>query len=91
MTPDADRRAPACSHRPPCPGCPRFGEPTIATGARAMLDELARTHGLPPAEVAGGALVGFRHRARLAIRGRREAPKLGLFEAGSHRLVHIPN
>ena len=91
MTPDADRRAPACSHRPPCPGCPRFGEPTIAHGARAMLDALARTHGLPPAEVAGGALVGFRHRARLAIRGRREAPKLGLFEAGSHRLVHIPN
>ncbi len=51
---------------------------------------LARAHGLPPVEVVGGALTGFRHRARLAIRGRRESPKIGLFEAGSHRLVHIP-
>ena len=56
-----------------------------------MLDAFAQAHGLPPVEVAGDALVGFRHRARLAIRGRREAPKLGLFAAGSHRLVHIPN
>ncbi len=56
-----------------------------------MLDALARTHGLPPVEVVGGELTGFRHRARLAIRGRRESPKLGLFETGSHRLVHIPN
>jgi tRNA/tmRNA/rRNA uracil-C5-methylase (TrmA/RlmC/RlmD family) len=33
---------------------------------------------------------GFRHRARLAIRGRADAPKLGIFEAGTHRVVHIP-
>jgi tRNA/tmRNA/rRNA uracil-C5-methylase (TrmA/RlmC/RlmD family) len=32
----------------------------------------------------------FRRRARLAIRGRADAPKLGIFEAGSHRAVHIP-
>ena len=30
-------------------------------------------------------------RARLAIRGRIDSPKIGLFELGSHRLVHIPN
>lgn len=35
--------------------------------------------------------MGFRHRARLAIRGRLGAPKIGLFEADSHRVVHIPN
>ncbi len=29
-------------------------------------------------------------RARLAIRGRTGSPKLGLFELGSHRVVHIP-
>jgi len=34
---------------------------------------------------------GFRLRARIAIRGRRQAPKLGLFEAGSHRVVTIPS
>jgi 23S rRNA (uracil1939-C5)-methyltransferase len=80
-----------CPHRPPCPGCPRFGEPGIALGASAALDELARTHGLPPVQVVSGATAGFRHRARLAIRGRLSTPKLGLFELGTHRVVHIPN
>jgi len=34
---------------------------------------------------------GFRFRARLAIRGRRGAPKIGMFQLGTHRVVHIPN
>ena len=34
---------------------------------------------------------GFRQRARLAIRGRLGSPKLGLFELGTHHVVHIPN
>ncbi len=38
-----------------------------------------------------GPTAGFRHRARLAIRGRLGSTKLGLFELGTHRLVHIPN
>lgn len=38
-----------------------------------------------------GRMSGFRLRARLAIRGRVGSPKLGLFEADSHRVVHIPN
>jgi tRNA/tmRNA/rRNA uracil-C5-methylase (TrmA/RlmC/RlmD family) len=37
-----------------------------------------------------GPRTGFRQRARLAIRGRADAPKLGIFEAGTHRAVHIP-
>jgi tRNA/tmRNA/rRNA uracil-C5-methylase (TrmA/RlmC/RlmD family) len=36
-------------------------------------------------------MAGFRHRARLAIRGRLGSPKLGLFELGTHHVVHIPN
>jgi 23S rRNA (uracil1939-C5)-methyltransferase len=81
----------SCPHRPPCPGCPRFGEPGIALAAGGALDELARAHGLPPAQVISGPTAGFRHRARLAIRGRLGTPKLGLFESGTHRVVHIPN
>jgi tRNA/tmRNA/rRNA uracil-C5-methylase (TrmA/RlmC/RlmD family) len=80
-----------CPHRPPCDGCPRYGEPGIPAAARAALDELARTSGLPPMEVIGGAPEGFRHRARLAIRGRKGAPKLGLFQAGTHQVVTVPN
>jgi 23S rRNA (uracil1939-C5)-methyltransferase len=80
----------SCPHRPPCPGCPRFGEPGIAPTARGALDELARAHGLPPVPEISGHTSGFRLRARLAIRGRLGSPKLGLFELGSHRVVHIP-
>ena len=81
----------SCPHRPPCPGCPRFGEPGIAPAARDALDDLARAHGLPEVTVISGQTAGFRLRARLAIRGRLGSPKLGLFELGTHRVVHIPN
>jgi 23S rRNA (uracil1939-C5)-methyltransferase len=81
----------SCPHRPPCPGCPRFGEPGIAASARIALGELARAHGLPEVSVVSGQTSGFRLRARLAIRGRLGSPKLGLFELGTHRVVHIPN
>ena len=80
----------ACPHRPPCDACPRFGASSIAGPARATLQQLAREHGLPDVPVHPSGLVGFRHRARLAIRGRLGAPKIGLFAANSHRVVHIP-
>jgi 23S rRNA (uracil1939-C5)-methyltransferase len=81
---------PSCPHRPPCPGCPRFGERGIAPAARGALEKLTRAYGLPEVTVISGETAGFRHRARLAIRGRLGSPKLGLFEFGSHRVVHIP-
>jgi 23S rRNA (uracil1939-C5)-methyltransferase len=80
-----------CPHRPPCPGCPRFGDPRIAPLARAALNELARAHGLLEVGETSGKTRGFRLRARLAIRGRVGSPKLGLFELGTHRVVHIPH
>jgi 23S rRNA (uracil1939-C5)-methyltransferase len=81
----------SCPHRPPCPGCPRFGERGIAPAARGALDELARAHGLLEVPVISGQTRGFRLRARLAIRGRLGSPKVGLFELGTHHVVHIPN
>jgi 23S rRNA (uracil1939-C5)-methyltransferase len=81
----------SCPHRPPCPGCPRFGEPGIAGVARSMLDAFARAHGLPEVSVISGPSRGFRLRARLAIRGRLNSPKIGLFELDTHRVVHIPH
>lgn len=81
----------SCPHRPPCPGCPRFGERGIAPAARDALDELARAQGLPAVVEISGETSGFRHRARLAIRGRLGSPKVGLFETGTHHVAHIPN
>jgi len=80
-----------CPHRPPCPGCPRFGEPGIAPAAAARLDALAAAHGLPPVAVVAGPAQGFRHRARLAIRHLEGAPFVGLFEQGTHLLVQVPH
>ncbi len=56
-----------------------------------MLEQLVRTHALPELPVHNGPTHGFRLRARLAIRGRVGSPKLGMFESGSHRVVHIPH
>jgi tRNA/tmRNA/rRNA uracil-C5-methylase (TrmA/RlmC/RlmD family) len=46
---------------------------------------------LPAVPVISGPTAAFRLRARLAIRGRLGSPKLGLFELGTHRVVHIPD
>jgi tRNA/tmRNA/rRNA uracil-C5-methylase (TrmA/RlmC/RlmD family) len=81
----------SCPHRPPCSGCPRYAEPDIAPAARLALDELAARHHISPVSIESGRLDGFRLRARLAIRGRLGSPKIGLFELGTHRVVHIPN
>jgi 23S rRNA (uracil1939-C5)-methyltransferase len=81
----------SCPHRPPCPGCPRFGEIGIAPAARGALHELAHAHGISDLAEISGESSGFRLRARLAIRGRVGSPKLGLFELGTHRVVHIPH
>jgi 23S rRNA (uracil1939-C5)-methyltransferase len=57
---------------------------------RARLDALAARSGLTPPCVATGAPLRFRTRARLAVRGRAAAPKVGIFQAGSHRIADIP-
>jgi len=84
-------RAPSCPHRPPCPGCPRYGEPGISTASRSVLEALAHLHGLTDLPVVSGATSAFRLRARLAIRGRQGAPKIGMFQLDSHRVVPIPD
>ena len=82
---------PLCPHRPPCPGCPRYGEREAPSAPLLALAELAHQQGLSPPRVHTGAALGFRHRARLAVRGRSNSPKLGIFQAGTHRIVDIPH
>jgi len=84
-------RQPPCPHLPPCSGCPRYGEHGLAPGTRAALDELAQAHGLPRVPVISGSHQGFRHRSRLAIRGRVGSPKIGLFELGTHHVITVPH
>jgi 23S rRNA (uracil1939-C5)-methyltransferase len=79
-----------CSHRPPCPGCPRFAQPTPPPGAWEQFIDLARAASLPEPKFHATPGRGHRHRARLAVRGRARSPKVGLFQANSHRIVDIP-
>jgi 23S rRNA (uracil1939-C5)-methyltransferase len=55
------------------------------------LETLARAHGIALPRAISGQSREFRLRARLAIRGRLNSPKIGLFASGTHRVVHIPN
>jgi 23S rRNA (uracil-5-)-methyltransferase RumA len=52
---------------------------------------LTEEHGLPEPAVHEAPPEGYRHRARLAVRGRAASPKIGIFQEGSHRIVDIPN
>ncbi|MCP4908062.1 MAG: class I SAM-dependent RNA methyltransferase [bacterium] len=80
-----------CPHRPPCPGCPRFGESDLPVEAQRSLDTLAENAGLPRPPIHRAPGLAHRHRARLAIRGRARSPKIGLFQSGSHRIVDTPS
>lgn len=79
-----------CSHRPPCPGCPHFGAVGLAEGTERRLRAWCEKMGVADLQVVAGQSHGYRHRVRLAVRGRASNPKLGLFEAGSHQVVDIP-
>ena len=80
-----------CPHRPPCPGCPRYGAAGPAPAGVARLAALAEALGAAPPRIEAGPSRGYRHRARLAVRGRARSPKVGLFQEGSHRIVDIPH
>jgi len=59
------------------------------TDAFARLASVAGAHGVTPGAL-DGPVLGYRHRARLAVRGRAGSPKVGIFQEGSHRIVDIP-
>ena len=52
--------------------------------------DLASAHGVDAPEPHTGEALGYRHRARLSVRGRANSPKIGIFQEGTHRIVDIP-
>ena len=80
-----------CSHRPTCPGCPRYGEQRLPPEAEAALTRIAAETGAVLSPLRSGAAEGYRYRARLAVRGRAQSPKIGIFQRSSHRIADIPN
>jgi 23S rRNA (uracil1939-C5)-methyltransferase len=80
---------PQCEFRPPCPGCPRYGDVAPPQEAQRELEALRAQVDAPPLEVVGFSGLGYRHRVRLSVRKWGGRPRLGIFEEGSHRLVPI--
>jgi 23S rRNA (uracil1939-C5)-methyltransferase len=80
-----------CPHRPPCPGCPELGRGLASSAAYAELARFAAEVGVALELDDAAEPLGYRVRARLAVRGRASSPKLGIFQAGSHRIADIPH
>ncbi len=80
-----------CPHRSACPGCPRFALADPPERAWRQIREITRAAGLPEPHFHSTPGRGHRLRARLAVRGRARSPKIGLFQAGSHRIADTPN
>jgi 23S rRNA (uracil1939-C5)-methyltransferase len=64
--------------------------PGIEPTAAERLAALAARAGLDAPRAALGAPLGFRTRARLAVRGRAASPKVGIFQTGTHKIADIP-
>jgi tRNA/tmRNA/rRNA uracil-C5-methylase (TrmA/RlmC/RlmD family) len=62
----------------------------VDPAALLRLARIAAGAGAPPPDVLEGAALGFRVRARLVVRGRAASPKIGIFQAGSHRIADVP-
>jgi 23S rRNA (uracil1939-C5)-methyltransferase len=73
-----------------CPGCPRFGAVGLETQALGRLEAFARDHHVALSTHVG-ARSAFRLRSRLSVRGRSDSARVGLFEAGTHRVADIPD
>lgn len=80
----------ACAHFAACPGCSvarRLHEPPVLARARAFFRAECGVDDVPSV---GGAAVGWRTHAKLAVRGAAGAPRIGLFKARSHDVLEIP-
>lgn len=85
------QEGPRCPHRPPCPGCPALGQDADTLEIAGRLLDFGQRHGARLSTADATPAQGYRHRARLAVRGRAASPKVGIFQAGSHRIVDTPN
>jgi 23S rRNA (uracil1939-C5)-methyltransferase len=54
------------------------------------LCSLAEELSAPAPRAVSGSQSGYRHRARLMVRGRARSPKIGLFQEASHRIADTP-
>lgn len=77
-----------CPHFIPCSGCvidEKVNRPPLLEEIHHYFNETST-----PFEYFSDKVVGWRYRAKLAVRGSWEDPQVGLYEAGTHHVVNIP-
>ena len=77
-----------CPHFAFCSGCTideNVTNPPLLEEMRHYFHEKA-----VPFNYFSDQVVGWRYRAKLAVRGNSENPQIGLYEAGTHHVVDIP-
>lgn len=77
-----------CPHFIPCSGCTideNVNHPPLLEEMRQYFNDHST-----PFEYYSDKVVGWRYRAKLAVRGNSDDPQIGLYEAGTHHVVDIP-
>lgn len=77
-----------CVHFGPCGGCTLDNPNSPAIWE--TIQEFFAEHEAPLSELQIGAITGWRTKAKLAVRGK-TIPQIGLFRAGTHDVLEIPN
>ncbi len=90
MTTNSSELPGDCRHRPPCPGCPRWGEVGLPAELLGRIEACADRLGVAVGPVRQGRVAGYRKRSRLAVRGSSRRPQIGIFERGTHQVVDVP-
>jgi 23S rRNA (uracil-5-)-methyltransferase RumA len=79
-----------CPHFSVCSGCVfniNVDQPEILTDTRTFFDSV----GVNKIDFHFGSPIGWRTRAKVAVRGSVQNPVIGLFKKGSHQVVSIPH
>jgi 23S rRNA (uracil-5-)-methyltransferase RumA len=79
----------SCPHFPLCSGCTltmNVETPPIFDEAKAFFGERK----ISKVSFYSDKVIGWRYRAKLAIRGTKKRPEIGLFKGGTHEVVPIP-
>ncbi len=78
-----------CLLFPRCSGCQNQTS-AVSQSAWQEIHKFALSEGVQP-NIFQDALWKWRRRAKLAVRGKATVPQIGLFQAGTHQVVDMPN
>lgn len=77
-----------CIHfKQSCSGCSETDEPPVYSEAKSFFEKEFHL----PLQLTLGEWIHWRSRAKLAVRGKKGLPLIGLYKEGTHDVLHIPH